>query len=163
MARKPVVAVVGTGEELRPTIDHARQLGELIARECWVVLCGGRDAGVMRAVSEGARAGGGMTIGILPSRSSSVASGVDVAIFTDLGNARNNVIVLSANVVVACGIQGPGTASEVALALKNKVPVVLLGVEGPARQFVEGLGAERVYHAATPEEAIALIKAHKLC
>ena len=50
-----------------------------------------------------------------------MSEAVDLPIVTDLGNARNNINVLSSNVVIACGM-GLGTASEVALALKNHQP-----------------------------------------
>lgn len=80
----------------------------------------------MEAASQGAKQNNGLTIGILPgSNNSCMSEAVDIAIFTDMHNARNNINVLSSDVVIACGM-GLGTASEVALALKNKKPVILL-------------------------------------
>ena len=58
-----------------------------------------------------------LTIGILPTSKDRVSRHVDVPIITEMGNARNNVNVMSSNVVVACGLTGAGTVSEVALAL----------------------------------------------
>ena len=99
---KFIVGVMGAGENARSEDStRAYQLGELIAREGWVVLSGGRAAGVMEAVNRGAKSvPGSLTIGILPSRESVASEFVDVAIVTDLGNARNNVNVLSSHVVV---------------------------------------------------------------
>jgi uncharacterized protein (TIGR00725 family) len=156
-----VVGVVGTGTGEGPAVRAAEELGELIAAEGWVVASGGRDAGVMRAVNRGARRNGGLTVGILPGRSAPIAPDVEVAIITDLGNARNNVIVLSSDVVVACGVEGPGTASEVALALKNGKTVILLGADEVAQQFFRRLGGAKVLTAATPAEAVGFIKARK--
>ena len=49
-----------------------------------------------------------------------VSPHVDLAIITEMGNARNNVNVMSSNVVVVCGLMGASTVSEVALALKAR-------------------------------------------
>lgn len=59
MSRRPVVGVIGS--EGAAAVRNARELGELLAREGWVVVSGGRDSGVMRAVNEGAAAAGGLT------------------------------------------------------------------------------------------------------
>ena len=111
------------------------RLGERIAQQGWVLL-----AGVMAAATRGAkRVAGSLTIGILPAASGPVAPGVDVAIFTGMGNARNAINVLSSRVVVACGAGGAGTASEVALALKSGRPVVLVSAPGRAERFFRKL------------------------
>ena len=117
--RRPVIGVMGAGEPQPATLEAARRLGRLVAEAGWALLTGGRPAGVMEAASAGAKAvPGSLTIGILPTGPEGpVSSHVDVAIFTGLGDARNAVNVLSSDVVVACGVEGPGTASEVGLAL----------------------------------------------
>ena len=38
---------IGGDDRMEPAVSHARLLGELIEREGWAVLSGGRDAGVM--------------------------------------------------------------------------------------------------------------------
>ena len=144
-------------------MDCARQLGELLVAEGWIVLSGGRNAGVMKAVSEGVKKRNGLSIGILPNASSEVSPDVDVAIITDLNNARNNLIGLSSNVLIACGIDGPGTASEVALALKNGKTVILLGVDAMAQAFFSGLGGENVLVVDSPQRAVQIIKEYNLC
>jgi uncharacterized protein (TIGR00725 family) len=160
MSRQCVVGVVGSDDPLAATA--ADQLGQLIAQEGWVVVSGGRDSGVMKAVNDGASRMGGLTIGILPDKASRIAPGVKVAIITDMNNARNNIIGLSSNVLVACGVDGAGTASEVALALKNGKHVILLGANQSSISFFRGL-SNNVYPAATPAGAIAEIKNRKLC
>lgn len=157
--RRPVIGVVGTGNNDSPAVEVAYNLGKLLALQGWIVLSGGRNAGVMKAVSAGAKeVPGSLTIGILPSRSSDIAPDIDVAIITDIHNARNNIIGLSSDVVVACGIEGAGTASEVALALKNDKPVIVIGPSESARTFFRELSGEKLITVQTPEEAIERLK-----
>ena len=105
----------------------AREWGKRVAGHGWVLLNGGRDAGVMRASAAGAHEAGGTVIGILPDADTSrAAPDLDYAIVTGMGDARNLINVLSSDVVIACP-GGAGTLSEVALALKNNKRVILLG------------------------------------
>lgn len=94
-----------------------------------MLLNGGRDAGVMQASAQGARQAGGTVVGILPSSGpedpqADVAEDVEVAVFTGLGEARNNVNVLTSDAVVLLP-GGSGTLSEAALAAKNGTPFAL--------------------------------------
>jgi uncharacterized protein (TIGR00725 family) len=106
---------------------------------------------------------GSLTIGILPTGPDGpVSAHVDVAVFTALGDARNIINVLSSDVVVACGVEGPGTASEVALALKAGRPTVLLAPAATAAAFFRTLARKDIVHeVATPEAVIRLIE-HQL-
>ena len=154
-----VVGVMGPGAGASADdIACARELGQLIAQENWVLLSGGRNSGVMEAVNQGAKEAGGLTIGVLPtSDRSTFCDALDVAVITDMGSARNNINVLSSNVVVACGM-GRGTASEVALALKADKPVVLLNTGPDSEKFFGRLSPQLVSRAASSAEAITLIK-----
>lgn len=163
MKRKPkrkfVVGVIGSGDANDVHEKCAYQLGKLIAKEGWVVLSGGRDAGVMDAVNKGAKSvKTGFTVGVLPTSRSSVSDYVDVAIFTDMNNARNNINVLSSNVVVACGVEGAGTASEVALAIKAHKRVIIIGGTEIGNAFFKEIGNGLVSFANTPTQAINMIK-----
>lgn len=157
--RKILIGVMGPGSGASE-VDriNAYELGKLIAREGWVLLTGGRNTGVMDAANQGAKAANGLTVGILPTDSDrGISDAVDIAIFTDMGSARNNINVLSSTVVVACGM-GAGTASEVALALKADKSVILLSDRPESQQFFQSLSAERVFIAQTPVDAIAIVK-----
>jgi hypothetical protein len=158
--RRFVVGVMGAGEGAdEHAVADAYRLGALIAEAGWVVLSGGRDAGVMRAVNAGAKqVPGSLTVGILPGADARPGPDVDIVIVTDMGNARNNVNVLSSDVVVACGRGGAGTVSEIALALKAGRPVILLGVDPEAAAFFRDLSQDRVVVAHTPDEAVAAIR-----
>lgn len=153
-----IVGVMGPAKARKKDIDNARLLGELIARREWVLLTGGRDIGVMDAACQGAKkVPGSVTIGVLPSARDRISKYVDLAIVTDMGNARNNVNVMSSHVVVACGLAGAGTVSEVALALKAGKPVILVGATAAEGQFFKKLGGRLIASVEDPEEAISLI------
>jgi hypothetical protein len=150
---------MGASEPSPRHLALARELGREIARAGWILLTGGRDVGVMDAASAGAKeVTGSLTLGILPDATSRVSPHVDVAVFTDLGNARNNINVLTSDVVVACGVEGPGIASEVALALKSGKPVVLLASDETAHRFFSGLAPGPVRTAVDVADALQAIR-----
>lgn len=157
--KKTVIGIMGPG--LGATdIDRqvAYELGRFIALEGWVLLTGGRNVGVMEAANQGAKQENGLTIGILPTADDrGISDAVDIAIFTDMGNARNNINVLSSDVVVACGM-GAGTASEVALALKSNKPVILLNCDRPTQVFFQQLSPDRVWVTDRVEGAMQTLK-----
>jgi len=154
-----VIGVMGPGAGARAEdVRAAYELGRLIAAEGWVLLTGGRTAGVMQAATRGASEAGGLTVGVLPAEDErGAAAGLDLLILTGLGQARNNVNVLSSRVVVACGM-GAGTAAEVALAIKAGRPVVLLGAGAEAEAFFESLGPGLVRTAGDAPEAARIIR-----
>ena len=149
---------MGPGQPNAWELSNAQALGVSIAQHGWVLLTGGRAAGVMDAASRSARQAGGTVVGILPGDDAAEASEfVDIAIITDMGSARNNINVLSSDVVIACGM-GPGTASEVALALKAGKSVILLTDHEESKRFFSVLKPGSVLLAETAAEAIELAK-----
>lgn len=156
---KTVIGVMGPGNGATTNnLDNAYELGKYIAQENWILLTGGRNMGVMDAANRGAKDANGITLGILPDETETgVSEAVDIAIFTGMGNARNNINVLSSHAIVACGI-GAGTTSEIALALKADKPVILLNKDEACRVFFQKLSKERIAIADTPEAAIDAIK-----
>jgi len=153
-----IIGVMGPAKAKKSDLDNARLLGELIARRGWVVLTGGRDVGVMDAACEGAkRVGGSLTVGVLPTARDKVSRHVDVPVITEMGSGRNNINVLTSQAVVACGLSGSGTVSEVALAVKAGKPVILVDASPEEVAFFRKLGGRLVSAAASPEEAIDLI------
>jgi uncharacterized protein (TIGR00725 family) len=98
-------------------------LGRGIAQRDAVLICGGLT-GVMEHAARGARAAGGLTIGLLSGDDPDDANEyVQVAIATGLGHARNAILARTADGVVAVG-GGLGTLSEIALALRNGRPAI---------------------------------------
>jgi uncharacterized protein (TIGR00725 family) len=109
------VAVCGASEATPSQLDAAREVGRLLARSGAIVVNGGY-AGVMGAASEGAAGEGGTVVGILPESDREGANPhVTISLPTGLGQARNYLIVMAAESVIAIG-QGWGTLSEIALA-----------------------------------------------
>jgi uncharacterized protein (TIGR00725 family) len=157
--RRPVIGVMGAGEPSAGCLTAARELGRLLAERGWIVLTGGRPAGVMAAASAGAKeVPGSLTLGILPG-TSGAGPDVDVAVFTGMGDARNAINVLTSDVIVACGVEGPGTLSEVALALKAEKTVILLQASEPARSFLKSLPTVgRLLEAAVPGDVVQILE-----
>jgi hypothetical protein len=137
------VSVIGGGNVDEATAERARTVGRLLGEWGAVVVCGGLG-GVMEAACAGASAAGGETVGILPSADRRDANEfVDVAVATGLGHARNALVVMNGDAVVAVD-GGAGTLSE-------------LGYAGVFDRPVAGLGthdAPGVEAVDTPEEAV---------
>ena len=159
MMRKIIIGVMGSGVKAS-ALDrqNAYELGQLIAQQGWILLTGGRNVGVMDAANKGAKAANGLTLGILPnSDTSTLSDAVDIAILTDMGNARNNINVLSSNVIIACGM-GAGTASEIALAIKANKKVILLNDHQESQGFFKNLSKDSIYIANSSVRAIEMVK-----
>lgn len=119
------VAVSGGGVSDDDDAAAALEVGRAVAEAGAVLVTGGRT-GVMEAASRGAFEAGGVTVGILPGDDADEANAwVTVPIATGMGQGRNILVVRAADAVVAIGGEW-GTLSEVALARKLDVPVVLL-------------------------------------
>ena len=159
MTRRRSIAVVGSGSAEPHVMELAHSLGRLIAENGFVLITGGRDAGVMKAANEGAKeVADSLTIGILPHAETEASPAVDVRIVTDMGEARNNVIVNSADAVIACGTADAGTVSEIALAIKARKPVIIMCTADQEVDLFRGLGGELVLTALSPAEALDLVQ-----
>jgi len=146
MNRRRVVAVIGAGDAPRAVCKLAFELGCEIARRGGVLLNGGRT-GVMESAAAGARKTGGHTIGILPGYDRRAANRhVEFVIATGIGEARNAVIVASADAVIALAGEG-GTLAEIGFAKKFGKPIVALD----SWPEIDGL-----HRADTPIDAVAL-------
>lgn len=117
------VSVVGGGTITEEEADVAEAVGRAIGSRDHTVVCGGLG-GTMEAVCRGAKAAGGETIGILPLEDRRAANEyVDTAIATGMGHARNALVPLNGDAVIALS-GGPGTLSEIGFALVYGRPVV---------------------------------------
>jgi len=155
---KPIIAVVGGEKSVSlKSINYAEKIGQDIALNDCILVCGGRG-GVMRAACKGARQKNGLTIGILPSLDKKEANEhVVVPLTTGLGNTRNALVVSSADAVIAVD-GGVGTLSEISLALCNNKPVVLVenssGVTDLLLKEKEKPGFEDRIHRASASKAV---------
>ena len=147
-----IIAVVGASDCSPGEAELAEAVGRGLAEAGATLICGGRG-GVMAAACRGARAAGGLTIGVLPGISAAEANpDVDIPIVTGLGEARNVIIVRTAQAVIAVGGEF-GTLSEIAFALKLGRPVIGLETWQSAKR---GQPSQAIVDAATPHEAVRL-------
>ena len=117
------IGVIGDAVCSEKVMNLAEEVGREIAKRKGVLICGGLT-GVMEGAARGAKKEGGLTIGIIPSESADDANPfIDIPIVTGLRDARNIIVVRSSESIIA--IHGKyGTLSEIAFALKFKVPVI---------------------------------------
>ncbi|EMA29352.1 TIGR00725 family protein [Halobiforma nitratireducens] len=147
------ISVIGGGA----ITDEQRALAVAVGRELGArghtVVCGGRG-GTMEAVCRGAHAEGGETIGILPGDRREAANDfVDTAIATGLGHARNALVVLNGNAVIALA-GGVGTLTELGFAGIYDRPVVGLETHDVSDLSLE-IPLETV---ETPEAAVDAVE-----
>ncbi len=118
-----IISVVGGYAPPAAAEVLAEAVGRELATRGAAVACGGLG-GVMEAVCRGAKAAGGMTIGILPGKDHTAANRyVDIPICTSMGYARNVMVVHTGRAVIA--VDGAyGTLSEIAHALAEDIPVI---------------------------------------
>jgi uncharacterized protein (TIGR00725 family) len=146
------VAVIGSATADAEISALAEEVGREIARHGAVLVCGGRG-GVMEAACRGARSAGGTTVGILPGTDRREANAyVDIPIVTGMGEARNAIVVRSAEAVIAVS-GGYGTLAEIGLALKMGRPVVGLRTW---ELYKGGQPASAFLEADTPAQAVQL-------
>ena len=144
--RKLMIGVIGAGNVSAAGERHAYRIGQLLAEQNAVLVCGGLG-GVMAAAARGCAEAGGEVIGILPGADADAANPyVSLPIATNLGHARNVVIAHTAQALIA--VEGEyGTLSEMAIGLKLGKPVIQL-------DSWSQLTAALV--ATSPEQAVAL-------
>jgi len=143
-----IIAVIGAGRCSKAIAQVAREVGRELGRRGLTLVCGG---GGDEAACQGARETGGQTIGILPGISRQDANPyVDIPIVTGLGEARNIIVVRTAQAVIA--VDGEyGTLSEIAYALKLGIPVVGLDTWQLSKG---GREVKDIVVAHTPAEAV---------
>ena len=161
------IGIIGDSAE-RPELNSiAEKMGILIAKEGYTLITGGRQ-GIMQAASRGAksvdpRPETARVIGILPGTDGTGSNPyIDYVIPTGVGWARNQIVVLSSDIVVAMG-GGAGTLSEMSYAWVYKKPILAFtGIEGwsnnLAGSYIDDKRTEAIIKVTSPEEAITKIK-----
>ena len=149
------VAVSGPRHCTDDDEHNARSIGRLLARRGAVVLCGGGNQGVMKAVAAGVREADGLCVGILPNDSRQGSSpDLSIHIMTNAGEARNAFLVWSADALIVVGGSW-GTLSELALGMrKGDVPVIQVG--GWELRDERGEEVAGIHRAGGAEEAVQL-------
>ena len=154
MAGDMIIAVIGSSRPVSTEhVELAEKVGRELAKRGVKVVCGGLS-GIMEAVCRGAKAEGGMTIGILPGQSSKDANKyVDIPIVTGMRYSRNVIVVNTGRAVIAIG-GAWGTLSEIGHALGDGIPVVGLKTWVLSRNG-DGVAVDRAMIMATdPVDAV---------
>jgi len=113
LRKKLRIGVIGGSQPDKESRQNAFRVGQLIAEKGAILVCGGLS-GVMEAASRGAKQAGGLTLGILPGDSADDANiYVDIPVATGLGYARNSLVAMNSDVIIAINGQY-GTLSEIA-------------------------------------------------
>jgi len=150
------VTVIGSSTNVPPRVlELAYEIGLELGKRGIVLVCGGRG-GIMEAVAKGVKEVGGITVGILPGFSKREANKyIDIAIPTGMSHARNSINVLSGDAVIVVR-GGPGTLSEVGLALAYGKPVIALKGSGGVADLLVGkkVGPNIIHVANNPVEAV---------
>jgi len=147
---KKFIAVIGGGQCSKEETRLAEEVGRQLAKRGAILVCGGLG-GIMEAACKGASLEGGTTIGILPGDRSQTANPyVQIPIVTGLGEARNVIVVKSAQAVIAIG-GSYGTLSEISHALQSGIPVIGLNTWSLSRN---GQQDKSIIPAQSPTEAV---------
>ena len=161
-----MVAVIGNGNSEPRSEELAEAVGALIAEAGYGLVCGGLG-GVMEAACRGARdvlgSRTGPVVAILPGDDKNAANPhADVVIPTGLGYARNLLVVLTADAVVAVG-GASGTLSEIAHAWQHGKPICALAPAGGwaarlAGQTLDAKRADAVFEAQGIEDVAGWLR-----
>lgn len=150
--KKRLIAVIGGNTPTSKEAEVAEKVGRELATNGAVLICGGMG-GVMEAACKGARAKGGLTIGILPGENPRLANPyVEIPIATGIGYARNAAVVKSAQAVIAVG-GSYGTLTEIGYALQTGLPVIGLNTWTISRNKRQD---KSIIPAESPAEAVGL-------
>jgi uncharacterized protein (TIGR00725 family) len=141
------ISVFG-GRNITPEVyGNSVEIGRLLAREGFLVFCGG-GKGVMEAISKGVSKSGGTVIGILKGKE--LEEGNDyltIPIATGMDIARNAVLAYNCDAAIAISGQY-GTMSEIAYAFQLDKPVI----------GYQTWDINNVIQAESPEDVISKLK-----
>jgi len=160
------IGIIGDSAEVKTHNKIAEEMGRLIAENGYSLVTGGRQ-GVMAAASKGARSvtprsETARVIGILPGTNKKDGNSfIDYVIPTGIGWARNQVVVLSSDIVIAIG-GGAGTLSEMAYAWVYNKPVLAFDIKQGwstklAGEKIDDKRNDFIIKVSSPEEAIRVI------
>jgi len=155
---KKIIGIMGPSKAEEQDLINAYEIGKYCAKHGYVTLTGGLKYGVMDESLKGAKDGGGLTVGIMPTEDKSKYSEyVDIAIVTTMSEGRNYIEMWTSDIVVVCGIS-IGTSTEVSLAIKPGKKIILVDSYEEAITFYKKLAPNQIYVAKGYEEAIKIME-----
>ena len=160
------VGIIGDSAEIPELNEIAEEMGRQVALAGYSLVTGGRQ-GIMAAASRGARSvtprqDTARVIGILPGINKQEGNTfIDYVIPTGIGWARNQIVVLSSDIVVAIG-GSAGTLSEMSYAWVYNKPVLAFDIKQGwstklSGQKIDDREREPIIKVSSPKEAIAII------
>jgi len=166
--KKLQIGVIGSagsfdqGDADEKMLALAKRLGELLAQAGAVVVTGGKD-GIMEAAAAGAKAAGGLNVGVIrgPQRFTSNPY-VDIEVISGMvaEGMDELTLVLMCDALILVG-GGAGSLQEVTLAYRNNKPIIALAASGGwaerlAGQYLDGRRRVLIQAASSAEEAVSL-------
>lgn len=123
MFAKTRISVFGGRDISEAIYQDAYTLGKLLAKEGYLVYCGG-GKGAMEAVAKGVNEANGTVVGVLKGENlNEMNDYITIPMATNMGITRNALLAYNCDVAVA--ISGKyGTLSEIAFAFQLKKPVI---------------------------------------
>lgn len=144
-------------------INACEKTGELLAKEGFIVVQGGKG-GLMQAVAKGAKKAGGLVISVVDGCERGVSNEyTDIELVTGMtGKGSDAVLPLCCDALIALG-GGSGTLNEICVAYKNKKLIILLKGYGSWTDILanqECLDERKTVKfeiVNTPEEAVSIV------
>ncbi|MEK7574919.1 MAG: TIGR00725 family protein [Patescibacteria group bacterium] len=170
--RKLQIAVIGSAAQSEYRTEGgaslamqkaAEEVGFLLADQGAIVVTGGKG-GIMEAAARGAKRGGGITVGVVKGGRRGVANNfTDVEMLTGMkadGLDELFLVLMSDALIVLGG--GAGTLQEIAIAYRNKKPMVVLDGMGGwgeklSGKFVDERKLVKLVMANNPKDAVTRV------
>lgn len=152
----------GKNKQRAKIFNIAKILGKLIAREGAILITGGKG-GVMEASCKGAKSVGGITVGYVKGKERLTSNEfTDIEVVSGMeGCGEETMLILSCDGIIAIG-GGAGTLQELAIAYRNKKPVVVIDLgygwaSKLANTYLDERNNKKFLCAKTPKEAVNLL------
>lgn len=154
---KTVIGIMGPSQATEKELGLAYELGKMVAKYNAVLLTGGMG-GVMEEASRGAKENGGEVLAIAPIfDKADINQYVDIAVMTGMRSGRNFMNILSSDIVIAIGAHSAGTLSEIAFAIQQNKPLLLVGWSEAMKNYLGEYDSKNIYFMSsvdTVEEKI---------
>lgn len=169
--KKLQIGVIGSaGNEEYPDKNNQRikiykqaeELGKIIAQKEAILITGGKG-GIMESAAKGAKSNGGTTVGFVKGKERLTSNDfTDIEVVSGMeGCGEETMLILSCDGIIAVG-GGAGTLQELAIAYRNKKPVVILDTgygwaSKLANIYLDDRKRVKFFSAKTPKEALNLL------
>lgn len=161
--QKLQIGVIGTAGKISKALaKKAKEIGFLLGKMNIFVVTGGKD-GVMKAVASGVKQGNGINIGVIKGKKRfSSNKFIDIEILTGMTSDGFDelLLVLMSDVLIVVG-GGAGTLEEIAIAYRNRKPIIILEKTGGWADkilqntcYLDQKRLIKIEKAKTPKEAV---------